>query len=106
MVNNESASDRGINQYPKEVLTKSKKGKIEVRSLIDRGEYVRYEYLDPATGKKSENKIKLVLYNKEKGIVDEYFIIPLKQSDRFLLLKTEIKGNRKLWDKGQIVSLF
>jgi hypothetical protein len=94
-------------EYPEEVLTKSKKGKIEVRAIIDRGEFVRYEYLDPATGKKSENKVKLVLRN-EKGEQEEYFIIPLKQQGKFLLLKAEVKGERKLWDreKKMVVKLF
>ncbi len=93
--------------YPEEVITVSKKGKREVRALIDRGKYVRYEYLEPETGKRSENKIKLVLLN-EKGEQEEYFIIPLKQKDRFLLLKAEVKSPHKLWDreKGKSVKLF
>ena len=84
--------------YPEEVITVSKKGRREVRALIDRGKYVRYEYLEPETGKRSENKIKLVLLN-ENGEQEEYFIIPLKQKDRFLLLKAEVKPPRKLWDR-------
>lgn len=84
--------------YPEEVVTVSKKGKREVRALIDRGKFVRYEYIDTKTGRKSENKIKLVLLN-EKGEQEEYFIIPLKQKDRFLLLKSETKPPRKIWDK-------
>jgi hypothetical protein len=92
-------------EYPKEVLTKSKKGKIEVRSLIDRGEFVRYEYLDPKSGKKSENKVKLVL-RSNKGEIEEFFIVPLKQEDRFLLLRTEVKGERRLWSNEGVVNLF
>ena len=90
--------------YPAEVLTKSKKGKIEVRNLIDHGRFVRYEYLDPGTGKRSENKVKIVLYNGED--YEEYFIIPLKQRNRFLLLKAEKKENRKLWKDGEILDLY
>ena len=81
--------------YPDEVLTTSKKGKLEVRYFIDRGEFVRYEYLDPGTGEKSENKIKLVL-RSEVGS-DEYFIIPMKDN-RKLLIPVEPKGPRQLWD--------
>jgi hypothetical protein len=92
-------------EYPKEVLTKSKKGKIEVRSLIDRGEFVRYEYLDPKSGKRSENKVKLVL-RSNKGEIEEFFIVPLKQEDRFLLLRTEVKGERRLWSNEGVVNLF
>ncbi len=91
-------------KYPSEVLTKSKKGKVEVRSLIDSGTFVRYEYLDPKTGERSENKVKLVLYNGKD--YEEYFIIPLKQRNRFLLLKAEKKGARSIWNGEEAVSMF
>jgi len=94
----------GADVYPPEVLTKSKKGKVEVRSLVDRGSYVRYEYLNPETGEKSEEKIKLVLRNSD-GKIEEYFIIPLKQKGRSLMLRTEAKGSRKVWDNGRIEDL-
>ncbi len=96
-----------MERFPEEVITVSKRGKREVRVLVDRGRYVRYEYLDPVTGKKSENKVKLVLLT-EDGKQEEYFIIPLKQEGRFLLLKAEAKGNRKIWDekKKKPVELF
>lgn len=90
--------------YPEEVLTKSKKGKVEVRALIDHGRFVRYEYLDPETGERSENKVKIVLSNGED--YEEYFIIPLKQKNRFLLLKAEKKPNRKVWKDGESLDLF
>ena len=91
-------------EYPEEVLTKSKKGKTEVRSLVDSGKFVRYEYLDPETGKRSENKVKIVLYNGED--YEEYFVIPLKQKNKSLLLKAEKKPNRKLWRNGKIIDLY
>ncbi len=84
-----------MERFPEEVITVSKHGKREARVLVDRGRYVRYEYLDPVTGKKSENKIKLVLLT-EDGKQEEYFIIPLKQEGRFLLLKAQSNGNRKI----------
>jgi len=34
-----------MSPFPEDVLTKTRKGEIEVRSLIDRGRYVRYNYL-------------------------------------------------------------
>lgn len=89
--------------YPEEVLTISKKGKVEVRNLLDRGRYVRYEYLDPKTGKRSENKIKIVLIGDEEKM-EEYFIVPLKD-DRKLMVPTESKGKRKLWDGEKAVEL-
>ena len=41
-------------QFPDEVLTRTKKGEVEVRSLIDRGRYVRYNYLHPESGEAME----------------------------------------------------
>jgi len=90
-------------EYPQEVLTKSKKGKIEVRNLVDYGKFVRYEYLDPSTGERSENKVKIVLYNGED--YEEYFIIPLKQKNKYLMLKAEKKGPRKLWNGKEAVEI-
>jgi len=90
--------------YPEEVLTKSKKGKIEVRSLVDSGTFVRYEYLDSETGKRGENKVKLVLYNGED--YEEYFIIPLKQGNRKLLINAEKKPDRKILKDGKVLDMF
>ena len=90
-------------EYPQEVLTKSKKGKIEVRNLVDYGKFVRYEYLDPSTGERSENKVKIVLFNGED--YEEYFIIPLKQKNKYLMLKAEKKGPRKIWNGKEGVEI-
>lgn len=88
-------------KYPIEVLTTSKKGKREVRSLVNRGTFVRYEYLDPETGERTENKIKLVLKTAvgPESQVEEFFIIPMKDT-RQLLIPVEAKGPRKLWDNA------
>jgi len=83
--------------FPSEVLTRTKKGKVEVRSLIDRGRYVRYNYLDPETAEPMEaGKVKLVLVS-DAGRTEEYFIIPTK-SKRDLLIPAAEKGARKVWD--------
>ncbi len=90
--------------FPDEVLTRTKKGEIEVRSLIDRGRYVRYHYLHPDTGEPMEGgKVKLVLLS-ESGTTEEFFIIPTK-SKRDLLLPAAEKGARKIWDGHQAVDL-
>ena len=89
-------------KYPESVITKNKKGKIEIRSLLDRGRFVRYEYVDPATGKRTENKTKLVLLGDEK--TEEYFIIPMKDG-RALMLKAESRGERMVWDGLKAVGL-
>jgi uncharacterized protein YndB with AHSA1/START domain len=90
--------------FPDEVLTRTKKGEIEVRSLIDRGRYVRYNYLDPDTGEPMEGgKVKLVL-TCEGGKTEEFFVIPTK-SKHDLLLPAAEKGARKIWDGTQAVDL-
>lgn len=90
--------------YPDEVLTKTKKGEIEVRSLIDRGRYVRYNYLHPDSGEPMEGgKVKLVLISGS-GRTEEFFIIPTK-SKRDLLIPAAEKGARKVWDGKQAVDL-
>lgn len=93
-----------MSTFPGEVLTKTKKGEIEVRSLIDRGRYVRYNYLHPETGEPMEGgKVKLVLVS-ESGKTEEFFIIPTK-SRRDLLIPAPEKGARRIWDGTQAVDL-
>lgn len=41
-------------KFPEEVLTRTKKGEIKVRSLVDRGRFVRYRYPNPETGEPME----------------------------------------------------
>ena len=90
--------------YPDEVLTRTKRGEVEVRSLIDRGRYVRYNYLHPETGEPMEGgKVKLVL-RSDSGKMEEYFIIPTK-SKRDLLIPAAEKGARKVWDGNKAVDL-
>ena len=93
-----------MNAYPEEVLTRTKKGELEVRSLIDRGRFVRYNYLHPETGEALEGgKVKLVLIS-EAGRTEEYFIIPTT-SKRDLLIPAAEKGARKVWDGRAAVDL-
>lgn len=91
-------------KFPEEVLTRTKKGEIEVRSLVDRGRYVRYDYLHPETGEPMEGgKVKLVLI-PEGGEPQEFFIIPTR-SKRDLLIPAPEKGARKIWNGRQAVDL-
>jgi len=91
-------------RFPEEVLTRTKKGELEVRSLIDRGRYARYNYLHPETGEPMEGgKVKLVLIS-ESGRTEEYFVIPTK-SKRDLLIPAAEKGERKIWDGMRAVEL-
>jgi len=91
-------------EYPEEVVTESRRGKREVRRLVDRGVFVRYEYADPATGERAENKVKLVL-KSENGAIEEYFVIPVR-GERSLMLRAEERGDRKIWDGERAVDLF
>ncbi|MGQ0796840.1 MAG: hypothetical protein ACT4OI_03080 [Methanobacteriota archaeon] len=89
--------------FPDEVLTRTKKGEREVRSLIDRGRYVRYNYLHPETGEPMEGgKVKLVL-RADSGKTEEYFVIPTSRRD--LLIPAPEKGERKIWDGARAVDL-
>ncbi|HEY7587544.1 MAG TPA: hypothetical protein VIB49_02190 [Thermoplasmata archaeon] len=90
--------------FPEEVLTRTKKGEIEVRRLIDRGRYVRYNYLHPDTGAPMEGgKVKLVLIS-EGGRTEEFFVIPTK-SKRDLMIPAAEKGARMVWDGTKPVEL-
>ena len=91
-------------QFPDEVLTRTEKGEVEVRSLIDRGRYVRYNYLHPESGEAMEGgKVKLVLI-ADAGRVEEFFVIPTK-SRRDLLIPAPEKGARKVWDGTTAIDL-
>ena len=93
-----------MSPYPDDVLTRTKKGELEVRSLIDRGRYVRYNYLDPDTGAPMEGgKVKLVLVS-ESGRTEEFFVIPTK-SRRDLMIPAPEKGARKVWDGSRAVDV-
>jgi len=76
-------------ELPESVLTKAKNGKLEVRGLESRGSYVLCKYLDPNTMKLADAKRKLILKD-QKGNVSEYFIIPLKDAKRSLLVSAEL----------------
>lgn len=85
-------------QFPESVLTRSKKGKLEVRGLDHRGRYVMCKYLDPKTMKLADAKRKLILEDEE-GKIFEYFIIPLKGSNRSLLISPETEEkDRQVWN--------
>ena len=89
-------------EYPKEVLTTSKKGKIEVRSLIDKGEFAQYEYLDPKTGKPTENKSKIILAGNTRR---EFFAVPM-QGGRMLLIPAKAKeGKVSIYSSGAIIQV-
>lgn len=80
-------------------MTKGKGGRLEVRSLDSRGSYVMCKYLDPKTMNLADKKRKLMLKN-QNGIVTEYFIIPLRDPKRALLISAEAEEReRKVWNE-------
>jgi hypothetical protein len=86
-------------QIPESVLTKGRGGKMEVRALVSRGSFVMCKYLDPKTMKPADPKRKLTLKDAD-GQVLEYFIIPLKDSKRSLLLTSETEEKeRQVWNE-------
>lgn len=86
-------------EFPESVLTKGKKGKLEIRSIDHRGRYVMCKYLDPKTMTLADTKRKLMLKD-EKGKITEYFIIPLKDTRRALLIKPEAEEkDRQIWNE-------
>ncbi len=83
--------------FPESVLIKGKGGRLEVRALDSHGSYVMCKYLDPKTMKPADKKRKLMLKD-QNGKVLEYFIIPLKDPRRALLLKAEFEEKeRQVW---------
>ena len=85
--------------FPEQVLTKGKSGKLELRTLHSRGSFVICKYLNPDTLKLADKKTKLTM-KRTDGSMEEYFIIPLKDPRRSLLVKAEAEEkDRKVWNE-------
>jgi hypothetical protein len=97
-------------EFPEEVLTKNRKGQLEVRNLLARGVFVLYDYRDPISFKVVESGKKKLYLKSEDGSVQEFYIIPTKTEGRELLLKPkkEETTERKVWNskKKQAEDLF
>ncbi|MFH8080579.1 MAG: hypothetical protein QXO84_01735 [Candidatus Aenigmatarchaeota archaeon] len=93
-------------EYPPEVLTKNKKGQIEVRNLLGRGIFVLYDYRDVENFQPLENGKKKICLKYEDGSVKEFYIIPTKTKGRELLLKSKEDGNKyiKVWNDKKKIS--
>ncbi|MEM5814982.1 MAG: hypothetical protein QXD89_00625 [Candidatus Aenigmatarchaeota archaeon] len=84
---------------PEDVLTKTKNGKIEVRNLVARGEFVWYDYRDPKNFKREENGKSRLFLKDSEGNLYSFFVIPLKEKGKYLLLETEREEkNKKIWN--------
>jgi hypothetical protein len=89
-----------MTEYPETVLTKDKKGNLEVRNLIFRGKFVMYDYRDTKTFKQVESNKKKIYLKDEEGKTTEYYIIPLKTGNRSLLITPDKSDEkvRKVWN--------
>lgn len=85
--------------FSNDVLTKGKSGKLELRTLHSRGSFVMCKYLNPETLKLADKKMKLSLRHGD-GSTEDYFIIPLRDPKRSLLVKAESEErDRKVWNQ-------
>jgi len=85
-------------EFPETVLTTSKKGKLEVRTLESRGSFVICKYLDSKT-LKPDTKKKLMLRSKNGELV-EYFIVPLNSPSKALLISSRPdEKERQIWNE-------
>ena len=85
--------------FSDQVLTKGKSGKLEVRALDSRGSFVMCKYLNPETLKLADKKTKLTL-KCDDGKLEEYFIIPLRDPKRSLLINAEAEEKvGKVWNE-------
>lgn len=85
--------------FSNNVLTKGKSGKLEVRTLHSRGSFVMCKYLNPETLKLAGKKMKLTL-KREDGTMEDYFIIPLRDPKRSLLVRSDTEEkDRKVWNQ-------
>ena len=88
-----------MTKYPESVLTKDRKGNIEVRNTISSGKFVLHDYRDPKTFKPVESGKKKLYLKDENGKIKEYFIIPLKDGKAlFIEPKEKDKKDKKVWN--------
>jgi hypothetical protein len=85
--------------YPDSVITESAKGKKEARVLVERGEYVRYTYTDPETGKPVSEGKETVLLKNAQGGVEKLFIVPISGGKRFVFIKNDAEKDAKVWNE-------
>jgi len=86
-------------EFPETVLTTSKKGRLEIRTLESRGSFVICKYLDSKTLKLANTKKKLIL-RSTSGELTEYFIVPIRDPKRALLISSQSdEKERQIWNE-------
>ncbi len=84
-------------KYTESVLTKNRKGETEVRRLVSRGRFVKYDYILADSGKVSEGGKFSIILKDEKGKEEHYFMIPMK--GRFMAIPEKTTKPRKVWNE-------
>ena len=86
-------------KFPEEVIAITSKKRREVRLLVERGQYVKYTYLDEKTGKLVK-KGKESVFLKPKGAkgkaLEQLFLIPLSGARNFMIRERKPPG--KVWN--------
>ena len=84
-------------QYQGSVKTKDRKGNEEIRLLVVKGQYVRYQYLDSNINKiVQKGKTSIILKSEDKQ--EHLCIIPLKDNKYLLVKPKEDEKQRKVWN--------
>jgi hypothetical protein len=83
-------------KYPDSVTTKNRKGLTEVRNLIARGKFVKYNYTSPETGKEMENGKFSIVLKGDDGKEEHFFMIPA--GARLLAIRDKDTKPRKVWN--------
>ena len=90
--------------YPDEAVATTSKGKREVRVLLEKGEYLRYTYVNPEDGRVvRQGKESVIL--KSGGKRTKIFLIPLKDRRRLATIKDDC-GEVVVSDKEKRVIRF
>ena len=84
--------------YPGSVFTVDKKGNKEVRVLVDKGQFVRYQYMDPKIGKLLESGKFSIILQTTKG-EEHLYVIPMKQGRALVVFPKSEAKQRKIWNK-------
>jgi len=87
-------------KYPESVLTRNRKGGVEVRRLLSRGSFVKYDYILADSGRVSEGgKFSIILKPEgEEGKEEHYFLIPMK-GGRLMAIPEKSAKERKVWNE-------
>jgi len=86
--------------YPYPVITGDKKGSKEVRLLVDKGRFVRYQYMDPRTGDTVENGKYSLILQTPKG-EEHLYIIPIKGNRALVVYPKDKAKERKVWNPAK-----